>query len=262
MMFTERPPMFASSSTRDVLAVCYHAVSETWPASMAVPASRLEAQVASLLERGYSPVTFTQALEDDSFERVLAVTFDDGYRSVVEQALPVLSSLGVPATVFVAASFVGGDRPMSWPGIDHWLGTEHEYELLPMTWEELGRLRDEGWEIGSHTNSHPRLTRLDDADLVGELGSSRRLIEENLEAPCTSVAYPFGDVDRRVADAARSAGYRAGAGLAAHELRANPMRWPRVTAYREDSLGRFRFKASKLARRASLARLRHPLTKA
>ena len=50
------------------------------------------------------------------------MTFDDAYRSVYEQARPVLESLGVPATVFVPTALVGSERPMAWPGTDQWLG--------------------------------------------------------------------------------------------------------------------------------------------
>jgi peptidoglycan/xylan/chitin deacetylase (PgdA/CDA1 family) len=247
---------------RDLLIICYHAVSDSFPASMSLPAGQLEAQVGSLVDRGYRPATFSDAVRSDSNGPTLSVTFDDGYRSVSEAALPVLSRLGVPATVFVPTAFMGSRQPMTWPGIDRWLSTGHERELVPMGWKELETLSNEGWEIGSHTRSHPRLTRVDDSQLKQELESSRGTLEERLDAPCTAIAYPYGDVDRRVARAAQEAGYLVGAALAAHQLRADPMRWPRVGAYREDSFRRFTFKTSKLARRAGLARLRHPFAQA
>jgi peptidoglycan/xylan/chitin deacetylase (PgdA/CDA1 family) len=246
---------------RDLLVLSYHAVSDSWPASMSLAAERLEEQVASLLARGYSPATFSDAIRARTSGRTLAVTFDDGYRSVIDLGLPVLSSLGVPATLFVPTSFVGTARPMAWPGVDRWLASPHESELVPMGWDELGRLQEAGWEIGSHTRSHPRLTQVDDAQLADELESSRTMLDEKLGQPCTSIAYPYGDVDRRVAEAAVKAGYEAGAGLAGYEIRASRMQWPRVGAYREDSRRRFAVKTSWLARRISLARIRYALTR-
>jgi peptidoglycan/xylan/chitin deacetylase (PgdA/CDA1 family) len=236
-------------------------VSDSWPASLSISAERFEEQLTALLRRGYVPKTFSAAVRDGGNGRTLAVTFDDGYRSVIQLALPVLSRLGAPATVFVPTDFVGTGRPMSWPGIDRWLGGPHERELVPMDWDELRGLQDAGWEIGSHSRSHPRLTRVSDNELSQELGSSRQTLEERLGVPCRSIAYPYGDVDRRVARAAGAAGYEAGGGLAPYGLGARPLRWPRVGVYREDSDRRFALKVSRLARRVGLARLRYPFSR-
>ena len=132
----------------------------------------------------------------------------------LEQAYPILSSLGMPATVFAPTSFMSERQPLQWSGIDHWLQTDAAPELRGMSWEDLGRLHEDGWEVGSHTRTHPRLTNLDDAAVRDELAQSRHEIATQLSAPCETVAYPYGDVDARVADAAESAGYLAGAALA------------------------------------------------
>ena len=54
---------------------------------------------------------------------MLAVTFDDAYRSVGELAVPVLAELGVPATVFAPTAFVGDPEPRGWEGTDEWAST-------------------------------------------------------------------------------------------------------------------------------------------
>ena len=132
----------------DVLVLCYHAMSRAWGAGFSATPDRLEAQIGSLLERGYEGATFSDAVNRPLPERALAVTFDDSYRSVFELAAPVLARLGVPGTVFVPTAAAGSERPMAWPGIDHWLGGPHEQELMPMSWDELGELAKAGWEIG------------------------------------------------------------------------------------------------------------------
>ena len=90
-----------------------------------------------MLARGYRGATFHDAVHAPPAPKTFAVTFDDAYRSVIELGFPILSRLGVPGTVFVPTSFTGSEEPMSWPGIDHWLGGPHESELVPMSWEEL-----------------------------------------------------------------------------------------------------------------------------
>jgi peptidoglycan/xylan/chitin deacetylase (PgdA/CDA1 family) len=140
---------------------------------------------------------------------------------------------------------------MAWPGIDHWRDTEHAGELVPMSWEELQRLVDAGWEIGSHTHSHPRLPTLDDDALEDELVKSRRDIEHHLARPCPSLAYPYGDHDARVVEAARQARYEAAGILPARLKRpAGPLDWPRIVVTRPDDARRFRWKISSLARKA------------
>ena len=228
-----------------VLVLCYHGVSASWPSDLAVAPERLERQLSLLTGRGYRGATFMDAVTAPAAERTLAVTFDDAYRSVLELALPVLASLGLPGSVYVPTAFPGSERPMSWPGIEEWVGTPHESELACMSWDELGSLAERGWEVGSHTVSHPRLTELGDAELEEELAGSRAQAERALGRPCESIAYPYGDVDDRVARAAAAAGYRAGGTLPGAFEPPSPIRWPRVGVYRGDASWRYRLKVSR-----------------
>jgi len=233
----------------EVLVLCYHAVSESWDSELAVTPDQLERQVGLLIRRGYEPARFLDAVLAPSSKRTLAITFDDAYRSVHELAGPVLRQLGATASVYAPTDWVGSERPMRWPGIDDWLGTPHERELLPMGWPELGELAEEGWEVGSHTCSHPRLTELGDERLRAELEESRAACGAGLGSPCETIAYPYGDVDERVVAAAAAAGYRA-AGALPHAPHATmALRWPRIGIYRWDGPSRFRLKASPLVRR-------------
>ena len=145
----------------DSLILCYHAVSDEWPERFAVSTGQLGEQVEHLLGRGYRPVTFSEAVSG-TVPRALAVTFDDAFRSVPERALPVLSDLGVPATVFVSTGLVDGPLHI---GYEQWLDTPHRDELVAASWDQLASLIEAGWEIGSHTRSHPYLTELDDESL-------------------------------------------------------------------------------------------------
>jgi peptidoglycan/xylan/chitin deacetylase (PgdA/CDA1 family) len=240
----------------DVLVLCYHTVSEDWPAAMAVRPGQLEAELRTLLERGYEGTTFTEAVRGARNGRKLAVTFDDGYRSVAERAYPILSRLGLPGTVFVTSGFLDHEGPMTWAGVDRWIGGSHERELEPLRRQDLEVLMGAGWEVGSHSRWHHRLPGLGDGELEEELEASRAQLAEALGAPCRAIAYPYGDVDARVAEAAATAGYEAGAALAAHELRVDALRWPRVGVYRDESARYFGLKVSRLARRARLARAR------
>lgn len=236
-------------SSSDALVLCYHALSESWPAALNVTPDAFEQQLDLLVSRGYRGVTLSEVVRGGDGGKRVAITFDDGYRSVVERGRPALEARGFVATVFVVTSAMGAEKPMSWPGIDHWPVERYGDDLMPASWEELASLAEAGWEIGSHTQTHPRLTQLPDADLAAELGGSRERCERLLGLPCDSLAYPYGDVDARVIAAAAENGYRRAATLPARLTEPTPLAWPRVGVYHGDSLRRFKLKVSPSIRR-------------
>jgi peptidoglycan/xylan/chitin deacetylase (PgdA/CDA1 family) len=157
-------------------------------------------QLDSLVRRGYRGAALNELFEGPAGGRRLAVlTFDDGYRGVLERALPVLLARGFSATVFVVADKLGGtnDWDAETPG-----------EAL-LSADEVRELHGRGLEIGSHAATHRALSRLSDGELSREVAGSRETLERVVGAPVTSFCYPFGDVDDRVVEAVRAAGYRA-----------------------------------------------------
>lgn len=240
----------------DVLVLCYHAISPRWAADLSVGPEAFRTQVRALAQRGYVGATFTQAVLDPPARRTVAFTFDDAFSSVAECALPILAEHGFPATVFAVTDFAAHGRRLEWEGIDHWADGPHDRELRSLDWEALRRLRHIGWEIGSHTCSHPYLTRLDDDELARELSASRLACGQAMGA-CTSLAYPYGDADARVVAAARAAGYRACGALPKRwpPARYNPLNFPRAGIWHTDGLMRFALKTSPAFRRARSAGL-------
>ena len=238
-----------------MLVLCYHAVSEDWAAALSVTPAALDRQLARLVGWGYRGATFEQAVRDPPHRRTLVVTFDDAFRSVRRLAAPILRRHGMAGSVYAVTDHVGTERPMAWAGIDHWLGGPHEHELLPMSWAELRELAEEGWEVGAHTRTHPRLTGCSDAELDDELRRGRELVEEAMGRPCRTLAYPYGDHDARVVAAAGAAGYAAACTLPAQLHRAQPLRWPRVGVYHVDTDLRFFLKAARPLRLARQTRL-------
>lgn len=170
-----------------------------------VPADAFAWQMAHLARHGYRTITLDECramLAGDApmDPKAVLLTFDDGYRDNLAEAAPVLAEHGFTATVFPVLERIGGDNSV-WPMSDPaGLG-----EFM-----DAAQLRDwlaAGHQIGSHTATHPVLTALADRTLAQELATSRAGLERMLGQPCTSLAYPGGDVDARVAAAARAAGY-------------------------------------------------------
>jgi peptidoglycan/xylan/chitin deacetylase (PgdA/CDA1 family) len=117
-----------------------------------------------------------------------AVTFDDGYRSTVDHALPVLRARSLPATVFVDTGRLNSG------------GTA-------LTDADVRMLSAGGVEVGSHTVTHPNLVETDDASLRRELSESRERLASLTGTDIVGFAHPFGRYDARVQAAVQSAGY-------------------------------------------------------
>lgn len=236
----------------DTIVLCYHALSDDWPAALSVRPDRFEQQLDLLLQRGYRGRTFSDALLSPAKGKSLVVTFDDGFRSVAERALPVLQRLGVPGTLFAVSSFARRGDPLVWEGIDHWRGGEHEAELESLDFSEMRELQAGGWEIGAHTVTHPHLTRLEPGALARELRECREELGIEMGQECRAIAYPYGDVDPGVVRATAEAGYSAGAALPGRIHRPRELEWPRIGVYHDDDISRFKLKVSRAVRAARL----------
>jgi peptidoglycan/xylan/chitin deacetylase (PgdA/CDA1 family) len=217
----------------DLLVLRYRAVAQGGQSCQAVSPRQLERQLGVLLARGYRAETFTDAVLSRPTTATFSVTFDDARRSVFEHGLPRLEALGLRATVFVPTGLVGADRAHPDP---------------VMSWDELGQLRDAGWEIGAQTESNCALSALDDRRLQDELANSRAACEARLGVDCRALAYPQGATDTRVMAAVLAAGYVAAAGLPLHRPHVPlPLNWPRLEVSARDSRLRFAVRTSHLA---------------
>lgn len=235
--------MAAEGRYGDLVVLCYHGLSETWPETTSVRPADFAAQIESFAAAGYRGATLAEALVAPPARKTLAVTFDDALTSVWEHAREPLARLGIPGTVYVPTDYPDSGRPMGWPGFDCWLGGEHEGELACMSWSQLHDLAAAGWEIGSHTCSHPRLSRLGEEQIATELTESRRVCEERIGAPCRSLAYPYSDYDERAVRAAAAVGYRCAVSVPRGPQPVLPFEWPRVGVYRGEDARRVRLRA-------------------
>ncbi|SNS67889.1 Polysaccharide deacetylase [Geodermatophilus saharensis] len=146
--------------------------------------------------RGVSLAELVRAHDRGTAAGLVGLTFDDGYTDFLEHAAPVLARHGMTGTVYVVAGRLAGRN--EWddgPRLD----------LL-----DAGGVRAvaaAGHEVGSHTLHHVHLRGADPAVLADEVGGSRRVLEEVLQAPVPGFAYPWGEFDAAAAEAARAAGY-------------------------------------------------------
>ncbi len=119
----------------------------------------------------------------------MVITFDDGYKNNVTNALPILQKYEIPATIFLASGYIGKND--SFPWLDSVDNNALPDDTLPMNWEEAEELQKAGMEIGSHTSYHKFLPYLEKNEIEGEILKSKELIEDNLSVSPISFALPF-----------------------------------------------------------------------
>ena len=113
----------------------------------------------------------------------VSITFDDGLANIYSLALPELERFSLSGTVYVISDSIGQSY-MGYP---------------VMTKRMIQEMVSKGWEIGSHTRSHPQLTDMKDQEIRNELALSKNDLEAITNRKITSFAYPFGDLNNKVA---------------------------------------------------------------
>jgi len=155
-------------------------------------------QVRLLRAAGYRFSTLQDALEARGKRAVM--TFDDGYRDNADAGAIVLGPLGVPATVFVVSSDVGRAQVQ-------WEESGDRLHGDLMNWDDLRRLADRGWEVGSHGHRHVHLARYTPDEQAEVVRLGRESIERALGVTPRSFAYPYGSFGDATVDAVRRAGF-------------------------------------------------------
>jgi peptidoglycan/xylan/chitin deacetylase (PgdA/CDA1 family) len=181
---------------RAVPILMYHVVADP-PASapfpdLYVPRDELHAQVAWLARAGYEAVTLGRVF--DAWHgratlpaRPVVLSFDDGYRSHVTAALPILAA-------------------RSWPGV-----LNLDLSNVAPSWgvgvRGVRKLVAAGWEVGAHSLTHPDLTSLSGPALTREVSGSRREIRRRFGVLPRFFCYPAGRYDADAIAAVEAAGF-------------------------------------------------------
>lgn len=149
-----------------------------------------------LKKAGYRVLTLDEYYEiktgkRKSKGREVLITFDDGNYTFETKALPVLEQYQLPAAIFLVSENVKGRLHGS------------------MNKETIQKiLKTDVVHLGAHSKTHPFLTEVTPEMLVDELVHSKKDLEEIFEAPMNDLAYPFGNFNPKVKEAAKEAGYR------------------------------------------------------
>lgn len=173
----------------------WHSIDDSGSPISVAPAA-FARQVAWLASGQVRVTTVEELLRLPDSADAVAVTFDDGFRNVAERAAPLLAAHALPATIFVVSRHAGTN---AWGGV-----ADAGVPTLPLlNWDELARLREQGFSVAAHSRTHRRMGGAGAAVLEDELlGCAQDIAARTGEAP-RGFAYPYGDVDAAAADMVR-----------------------------------------------------------
>lgn len=144
--------------------------------------------------------------------RYFCITFDDGFKNCITNAMPILVDKKAPAAFFLPTLYIDTDVEADREDL---LGFFHHRRLLMefLSWDDCRKMIRAGMEIGSHTVNHARLAELNTQDAKLEMTLSKSIIEDKTGSPCRHFCPPFGIPEHdflpgRDPDLARDAGYR------------------------------------------------------
>ena len=222
--------------------LAYHSVGECPlerdPHRLVLPIETFEAQM-EFLARHRSVVPVSHVVENTAAgeKPAVAITFDDGYRGVLEHAAPILARYGFPSVAFVPTGWIGAYN--SWDSFD-----PGDCRLDVMTEAELHQVEEMGIRVESHGHRHSDLEPMRETEAFADLEESQERFAEVMGRRARYLAYPYG---RGAPPSLRSAAERAGfeAAFTVNKPSGDgPFAHGRVVVRREDSLRFFALKTS------------------
>ena len=184
--------------------LCYHRLADQCESALCMTTPLFEAQMRYLKEKGYRVISLADLVDFLAYRRALpnkavVINLDDGYRSTYDIAYPILKKYGFTASLFIYTDFIGACANS-------------------LTWEQLQKMKADGFEVGSHSLSHCDLCkkREDEEEeqyiqrVRKELVESKQMIDAKLNQNTIYFAFPYGEYNHRILSLCEEAGYKLG----------------------------------------------------
>lgn len=221
-----------------------HAVSESGYA-YGISKEQFRSQLECLRENGFNSISFNQLfrhLKNRALlpARPVILSFDDGYTSFLDHAVPLMSDFGFHGTVFLVAGQLGG--------YNSWDSPDARSRLKLMGRSQVREVLAAGFEIGSHSMRHPDHAALTVEEICREVEDSRKLLEDEFGCMIAAYSYPYGRHDARCTAAVKAAGYSGAVSIFSNspDVTQNVYSMRRIFPHRGDGRWRFAFKVSTL----------------
>ena len=181
------------NGNRTLRVLMYHKVNDIPDNPTTVPVAHFDDQLAQLGELGYQVVDLDAVLDHYTLgtplpDRAVLITFDDGYRDTLENAMPVLQKYGYGAVIFVPVAYMEDATPLPHES----LLVERGVRNPTLDWGLMRELDAGGVRVESHGIAHRPLAEVSLDEAVREIGVSKLKLEEQLGRPVRAYAYVKG----------------------------------------------------------------------
>ena len=166
----------------------YHSISDD-NSRMSLKVNIFENQIKYLKNNGYTSINFDEI--DQSAKKQIIITFDDGYKDVLVNALPILKKYDFKATCFFVTNLIGQDN--SWD-----INKKNFSKKETMNFNDINNWISSGMHIGSHSHNHLDLTKISEKNLLNELEFSKKILEDKFNTTNDIFCYPYGKVNQNV----------------------------------------------------------------
>ena len=168
----------------------YHSINDN-KSDVSINIKTFEDQIIYLKKRGYKSINLNET--STSIKKKIVITFDDGYKDIFFNALPILKKYNYTATCFIITNFIGKTNI--------WDSKKSNYSKKDlMDKSEIKRWVSSGMTIGSHSHNHFDLTNLNLTNLKNELSYSKNLLEDISSKQVNFFSYPYGKANQLVYD--------------------------------------------------------------
>ena len=166
----------------------YHSISDD-NSNMSLNLNTFENQIMYLKKNDYTSINFDEI--DQTKKKQIIITFDDGYKDVFVNALPILKKYEFKATCFFVTNLIGQDN--SWD-----IKNKNFSKKEIMNFNDINQWISSGMHIGSHSHNHLDLTKISERNLLNELEFSKKILEDKFNINSYIFCYPYGKVNQNV----------------------------------------------------------------
>ena len=166
----------------------YHSISDD-NSMMSLNVNIFENHIKYLKKNGYTSINFNEI--DQSAKKQIIITFDDGYKDVLLNALPILKKYDFKATCFFVTNLIGQDN--SWD-----INKKNFSKKEIMNINDINNWISSGMHVGSHSHNHLDLTKISEKKLLNELDFSKKILEDKFDIVSDIFCYPYGKVNQNV----------------------------------------------------------------
>lgn len=148
---------------------------------------------------GYTTTTFEELQRKSRKEKQVIITFDDCPKHLWDFAIPELQRRNMKAVFYMPTAYLDG--------VNEWDTIQGKPAVQLMDKDDIERLDDEGMEVGSHSHYHIRMDEPGKEEVLNNLKTSKKILEEIIGKPIISIAYPFGAIPANNKKLLEEAGY-------------------------------------------------------